>query len=168
MLDGLSKISQLETDLIQLKPEKLSLQQLINQAVNGVIMKAIEKEIEVEVELLEYFWVWVDKKWTLEALGNVLENAVKYSPEKTTVKIQASSLVTYVLVEIKDEGPGISKEEQNKIYQRFYRGCNSSAVEGSGVGLYLTRKIIEGQGGTVMVKPRHPNGSNFQLTLPLD
>ena len=82
MLDGLSKISQLETDLIQLKPEKLSLQQLINQAVNGVIMKAIEKEIEVEVELLEDFWVWVDKKWTLEALGNVLENAVKYSPEK--------------------------------------------------------------------------------------
>lgn len=168
MLDGLSKISQLETDLIQLKPEKLSLQQLINQAVNGVIMKAIEKEIEVEVELPEDFLVCVDKKWTLEALGNVLENAVKYSPEKTAVKIQASSLVTYVLVEIKDEGPGISKEEQNKIYQRFYRGCNSSAVEGSGVGLYLTRKIIEGQGGTVMVKPRHPNGSNFQLTLPLD
>lgn len=166
MLDGLAKISQLETDLIQLKPQKLSLQQLINEAVNGVIMKAVEKDIELEVELSEDTFVLVDKKWTLEALGNVLENAVKYSPKQTTVILRASSLVTYVLVEIKDEGPGIPTDEQNKIYQRFYRGSSSTAAEGSGVGLYLTRKIIEEQGGTVMVKQRHPRGANFQLTLP--
>ena len=166
MLDGLAKISQLETDLIQLKPQKLSLQQLINEAVNGVIMKAVEKDIELEVELSEDTFVMVDKKWTLEALGNVLENAVKYSPKQTTVILRASSLVTYVLVEIKDEGPGIPTDEQNKIYQRFYRGSSSTTAEGSGVGLYLTRKIIEEQGGTVMVKQRHPRGSNFQLTLP--
>lgn len=167
MLDGLAKISQLETDLIQLRPQKLSLQLLINQAVNSVIMKAVEKEMELEVELTEDRMVYVDEKWTLEALGNVLENAVKYAPEKTTVKVQVSSLVTYVLVEIKDEGPGITKEEQNKIYQRFYRGNHSDSVEGSGVGLYLTRKIIEEQGGTIMVKRNHPKGANFQLTLPL-
>lgn len=166
MLDGLAKISQLETDLIQLKPQKLSLKQLINEAVNGLIMKAVEKDIELEVELSEDAFVLVDKKWTLEALGNVLENAVKYSPKQTTVILQTSSLVTYVLVEIKDEGSGIPTDEQTKIYQRFYRGSSSTAVEGSGVGLYLTRKIIEGQGGTVMVKQRHPRGSNFQLTLP--
>ncbi|BBM17246.1 hypothetical protein G15_0888 [Enterococcus avium] len=130
-------------------------------------MKAVEKEMELEVELAEDRMVYVDEKWTLEALGNVLENAVKYAPEKTTVKVQVSSLVTYVLVEIKDEGPGITKEEQNKIYQRFYRGSHSDSVEGSGVGLYLTRKIIEEQGGTIMVKRNHPKGANFQLTLPL-
>lgn len=167
MLDGLAKISQLETDLIQLRPQKLSLQLLINQAVNSVIMKAVEKEMELEVELAEDRMVYVDEKWTLEALGNVLENAVKYAPEKITVKVQVSSLVTYVLVDIKDEGPGITKEEQNKIYQRFYRGSHSDSVEGSGVGLYLTRKIIEEQGGTIMVKRNHPKGANFQLTLPL-
>lgn len=167
MLDGLAKISQLETDLIQLRQQKLSLQLLINQSVNSVIMKAVEKEMELEVELAEDRMVYVDEKWTLEALGNVLENAVKYAPEKTTVKVQVSSLVTYVLVEIKDEGPGITKEEQNKIYQRFYRGSHSDSVEGSGVGLYLTRKIIEEQGGTIMVKRNHPKGANFQLTLPL-
>lgn len=167
MLDGLAKISQLETDLIQLRPQELSLQLLINQAVNSVIMKAVEKEMELEVELAADRIVYVDEKWTLEALGNVLENAVKYAPEKTTVKVQVSSLVTYVLVEIKDEGPGITKEEQNKIYQRFYRGSHSDSVEGSGVGLYLTRKIIEEQGGTIMVKRNHPKGANFQLTLPL-
>lgn len=167
MLDGLAKISQLETDLIQLQPQKLSLQQLVNKAVNSVIMKAVENEIELEVDLTEDTFVLVDEKWTLEALGNVLENAIKYSPKQTVVTLQASSLVTYVLVEIKDEGPGIAKDEQNKIYQRFYRGMNSESVEGSGVGLYLTRKIIEGQGGTVMMKRHHPRGANFQLTLPL-
>lgn len=167
MLDGLGKISQLETELIQLHPQKVSLQQLLTQAVNSVIMKAVEKEIELEVELSEESFVLVDKKWTLEALGNVLENAIKYSPKKTTVVVQTSLLITYVLVEVKDQGPGIPKEEQNKIYQRFYRGKNSASVEGSGVGLYLTRKIIEEQGGTVLVKRRQPRGSNFQLTLPL-
>ena len=167
MLDGLAKISQLETDLIQLQPQKISLKQLINLAVNGVIMKAVEKEIELEVELSEDIFVHVDEKWTLEALGNVLENAIKYSPAQTIVIVQVSLLVTYALVEVKDEGPGISPEEQNKIYQRFYRGVGSESVEGSGVGLYLTRKIIEGQGGTVMVKRRQLKGSTFQLTLPL-
>lgn len=167
MLDGLAKISQLETDLIQLQPQRVSLKQLINQAVNSVIMKAVEKEIELEVELSEDVYAHVDEKWTLEALGNVLENAIKYSPAQTIVIVQVSLLVTYVLVEVKDEGPGISPEEQNKIYQRFYRGVGSESVEGSGVGLYLTRKIIEGQGGTVMVKRRQLKGSTFQLTLPL-
>lgn len=167
MLDGLAKISQLETDLIQLQPQKLSLKQLLNEAVNSVIMKAVEKEIELEVDLSEDSFVLVDKKWTIEALGNVLENAVKYSPSQSVVQVKASTLVTYVLVEIIDEGPGISKEEKNRIYQRFYRGKNSEFVEGSGVGLYLTRKIIEGQDGTIMVKQQHPHGSNFQLTLPL-
>jgi len=167
MLDGLGKISQLETDLIQLRPQACSLQQLLNQAVNSVIMKAVEKEIELEVELSKDFSVLVDEKWTLEALGNILENAIKYSPEKTTVNVQTSSLITYILIEIKDQGPGIPAEEQNRIYQRFYRGKNSESVEGSGVGLYLTRKIIEEQGGTVLVKRRQPQGANFQLTLPL-
>ncbi len=77
----------------------------------------------------------------------------------------ASSLVTYVLVKLKMKDLN-SYDEQNKIYQRFYRGSSSTTAEGSGVGLYLTRKIIEEQGGTVMVKQRHPRGSNFQLTLP--
>lgn len=142
MLDGLGKISQLETDLIQLRPQACSLQQLLNQAVNSVIMKAVEKEIELEVELSEDFSVLVDEKWTLEALGNILENAIKYSPEKTTVNVQTSSLITYILIEIKDQGPGIPAEEQNRIYQRFYRGKNSESVEGSGLGCILLGRLL--------------------------
>lgn len=167
MLDGLVKISQLETDLIQLEPQTLSLKEVINEAINGVIMKAIEKEIEIEVSTICDEKIFIDRKWTLEAIGNVLENAVKYSPTQTTIKVRCTSLITYVLVEIIDEGPGISKQEINRIYHRFYRGEQSDAIEGSGVGLYLARKIIEGQGGAIMVKSQQPRGSNFQLTFPL-
>ena len=169
MLDGLVKISQLESDLIQLQPQPYSMKKIIEEIVNSMIMKAIEKDIEIEVELIEDATVLIDRKWTREALGNVLENAIKYSPAHTTITIRLNSLVTYGLIEIIDQGPGIPKEETALIYQRFFRGqlAEASNIEGSGVGLYLTKKIIEEQGGAMMVQPAKPSGSNFQLTLPL-
>lgn len=167
MLDGLAKISQMETDLIQIKPQKYSLKQLVSEAINSVIIKALEKDIEIELVSLEEVPIFVDRKWTLEAISNVLENAIKYSPPQTTIQVRANSLITYVVLEILDEGPGIPKEEQTHIYQRFFRGKNSEQVEGSGVGLYLTRKIIEEQGGAIVAKNRQSQGTNFQLTFPL-
>lgn len=167
MLDGLVKISQLETDLIQLNPQPYSVKKLINEAVNSVILKALENKLELEVDLEKDFELLIDHKWTVEALGNVLENAVKYSPEETTIRLKAAALVNYGLIEIIDEGPGIPVTEVNLIYQRFYRGKNAENIEGSGVGLYLTRQIVEGQGGAVLVKASQPTGSKFQITLPL-
>lgn len=167
MLDGLAKISQMETDLIQIKPQKYSLKQLVSEAINSVIIKALEKDIEIELVSLEEVPIFVDRKWTLEAISNVLENAIKYSPPQTTIQVRANSLITYVVLEILDEGPGIPKEEHTHIYQRFFRGKNSEQVEGSGVGLYLTRKIIEEQGGAIVAKNRQGQGTNFQLTFPL-
>lgn len=152
MLDGLAKISQMETDLIQIKPQKYPLKQLVSEAINSVIIKALEKDIEIELVSLDEVPIFVDRKWTLEAISNVLENAIKYSPPQTTIQVRANSLITYVVLEILDEGPGIPKEEQTHIYQRFFRGKNSEQVEGSGVGLYLTRKIIEEQGGAIVAK----------------
>ncbi|MGM0213517.1 sensor histidine kinase [Enterococcus sp. AZ109] len=167
MLDGLAKISQMETDLIQINPQRYSLKELAKEAINSVIIKAIEKDIEIELTEIVDADIFVDHKWTLEAISNVLENAIKYSPADTTIQVTGKVLTTYAVLEVIDQGPGISATEQNKIYQRFYRGNNSEAVDGSGVGLYLTRKIIEEQGGTIMVKNRQPTGANFQLTFPL-
>ena len=75
---------------------------------------------------------------------------------------------SYVMVEMEDEGPGIPAKERNRIFQRFYRGESESVrrKEGSGVGLYLTRQILERQGGTVCVKNGGKGGSNFVMTLP--
>lgn len=169
MLDGLAKISQLEKNLIQLRPERYAIRQLMNEIISSVILKALDKEIEIELELEEVFFVNVDYKWTVEAVTNVVENAVKYSPKQTTVRLRITPMVTFALVEVIDQGSGIAKDELSRIYQRFYRGTQAEIqeVEGSGVGLYLTRKIIEEQGGAVMAKPAQPAGANFQITLPL-
>lgn len=169
MLDSMNRLSQLEAELISLKPTAVSLQEIITQVVSGLIMKALDKEMEIEVEIVEDHQIFVDRKWTIEAISNVLENAIKYAPEKTVIMIKGTVLPSYMLVEVMDEGKGIPQEELNLIYHRFYRGSDPLVLEneGSGVGLYLARKIIEEQGGVILMKNRRPQGANFQLTFPL-
>jgi len=100
----------------------------------------------------------------------LLDNAVKYSPLGSTVTVRLHKLYSYVRIEIEDAGIGIPKEDYNKIFQRFYRGFHPTVQqsEGSGVGLYLSRKILEEQGGSIMVKPAFRQGSIFVIQLPLD
>lgn len=100
---------------------------------------------------------------------NVLDNAIKYSPVKSAVSIQVTPMFSFVRIEIADQGIGIDKAEQNKIFQRFYRGANSFVknCEGSGIGLFLTRRILEEQGGTVSVKSNPDDGSTFTIQLPM-
>ena len=109
-----------------------------------------------------------DAKWTGEALVNILDNSIKYSPEHTAVTIRVTALVRNVLIEIEDEGIGIRKEDFTKIYQRFYRGsmAKNMSEEGAGVGLYLSRMILERQGGTISAKRRTGKGTVFKVTLP--
>lgn len=83
-----------------------------------------------------------DPKWTAEAIGNVLENAIKYAPEKTSIDIAVQPLSLYVRIDITDHGEGIPSEEWNDIFKRFYRGKNVKGKEGAGLGLYLTSLIL--------------------------
>lgn len=169
LLNSLMNLSKLEAKIIQLKPVKASLKNTLVNAVNSVYMKAFEKEIEIVMEEFEDRTIIHDTKWTAEAFVNVLDNGIKYSPKGTKIKIRAEVLISYMLIEIQDEGIGIPAKEAYKVFQRFYRGDNEVAEqqEGSGVGLYLTRKILEEQKGTISVKSGIPRGSVFQITLPL-
>lgn len=108
-------------------------------------------------------------KWTVEAIANILDNAIKYSQCGSDIQIRAQKLYSFVRVEIEDKGIGIPKEEQNKIFTRFYRGNNDIVKnqEGSGIGLYLSRSILEEQGGTVSVRSSLGKGSIFVIQLPL-
>ena len=168
LLQAFVQMTRLETGMIRLKQEKNSLRETLKQAVGGVYMKALKKEILIETEEFPELVIRHDPKWTAEAFGNVLDNAVKYAPAGSRVRIQVSEMVSFVMVEIEDEGPGIPEKERGKIFQRFYRGeqKNVQETEGSGVGLYLTRQILERQKGTVFVKPGRNGGSKFVMTLP--
>ena len=158
----------LETHMIAIKPVDASLKETIAEAVSQVYMKARNKEIAVCVEFEGDLTVSHDVRWTAEAFANVLENAVKYSGAHTTVTVRVIPLAKNVLIAVEDEGMGIAKEETAKIYQRFYRGTRAKELvkDGAGVGLYLTRMILERQGGTILAKRRAERGTVFQMTLP--
>lgn len=123
--------------------------------------------MEIQVEIKEDIVLEHDPHWTAEAFVNILDNAVKYAPEHTRILIRAERLIRYAMVAFQDEGPGIPEEERHRIYQRFYRGTQSEGVEGVGVGLYLARKILEEEHGSIRVKSGYPVGSVFYVMLPL-
>ena len=104
----------------------------------------------------------------MEAFANVIENSVKYSPEGSRVKILVEPYISYISVEVEDQGMGIDKKEYTNIFQRFYRGkeAERTGLEGAGVGLYLVRKILEEQGGNVRVLKSGAWGTTFQMVLP--
>ena len=137
-------------------------------AVTGVYVKAMNKGIRIEVEEFENIFVSHDSKWTAEAIMNVLDNAIKYSAAGSCIRIRVLEMHTSFMIEVEDEGIGIPAQERTKIFQRFYRGASEVVrnEEGSGVGLYLTRWILEQQGGTICVETGKTGGSNFVMTLP--
>lgn len=170
LLDELVKLSRLENNMIQVRTERIGLKQTITEAVSQVYMKAYEKQMEISVEMEQEVQVVHDRKWTVEALVNILENAVKYSGNCTGITIRVQCLQKHVLVEVEDEGIGIPEEELHKIFRRFYRGVRAKekVKDGAGVGLYLARSIIEQQGGTILAKKRAEKGTVFLVMLPLN
>jgi len=168
LLKELVDLSRLETHMIRLNPSKESLKKTIAGAVSQVYMKARNKDMEVQVDMEADMEICHDRKWTEEALVNVLDNSVKYSGEHTTITVRVTPLAMNVLIEVEDEGIGIRTEELYQIYQRFYRGedAKKTEEEGAGVGLYLARMILERQGGAIYAKQKAPKGTVFRITLP--
>lgn len=166
---ALINISRLENNMITLTPEDVYLMDILIGAVNTEYHKAMTKGVEIETEEFEDVELRLDRKWTVEAFANIIDNAIKYSPVNSTITIRVSKLFSFVRIEIEDRGIGIPKNERNKIFARFFRGSADvvKEQEGSGVGLYLTRKILEDQGGTVSVKSKPGEGSTFVVQLPL-
>ncbi|MDE6663553.1 MAG: HAMP domain-containing histidine kinase [Lachnospiraceae bacterium] len=168
LIAALIQISRLETRMITLSIEKVFLTEILAGAINTVYHKAQKKQISIETADFENLSLNLDKKWTIEAIANVLDNAIKYSPEGSQIMLSVQKLYNYVRVFVEDNGIGIPKSEQAKIFKRFYRGNNETVryEDGSGVGLYLTRKILEDEGGTIFVRPAGECGSEFCINLP--
>lgn len=169
LLDELVKLSKLEKHIITLHPKRQSIRQTIADAVSQVYGKAKGKQIDIQAEVDQDFSILHDRKWTVEALSNVIDNAIKYSEEQTIVQIRTHELTSCLLIEVEDEGMGISNDELHHIFKRFYRGddAGKKVKDGVGVGLYLARNILEQQGGTIMAKRKSDQGTIFQITLPL-
>ena len=165
LIDALVKTSRLETGVIALHPEPGELGTVMTSAVSQLRPKAEGKNITITLEREKANAVF-DPKWTEEALYNLMDNAVKYTPSGGSVSVSTTVYPMFSAVHVRDTGPGIAEEEQPKIFQRFYRGEAHREQEGVGIGLYLVRQIAEGQGGFVKVRSQPGQGSTFSLYLP--
>ena len=165
LIDSLVNISRLEASMINIKIENKSIKQTLIKAINSTVPKANQKNININKEDFEDIEIPHDTKWTEESIFNVLENAVKYSSENKDINVQVSETINFIRIDIKDNGIGIDKSEYNNIFKRFYRSEKVDDIEGSGIGLYLSRKILEKQGGNIIVSSQKEQGSKFSLFL---
>ena len=165
LIQSLIKTSRLETGTLQFNPKSNSINNLIAKAVDQAEKKALKKNITV-ICGNESTTAIFDLKWTVEALFNIIDNAVKYTNENGTITISVKSYELFACISIQDNGIGIAEEEQEKIFGRFNRGSNVSETEGTGIGLYLSREIIEKQGGYIHLQSKLGEGSIFEIYLP--
>lgn len=165
LIDALVKTSRLESGVLALHPAPGQLQEVVAAALSQIAPKAAAKGIEIFQEPIRADAVF-DSKWTEEALYNLLDNAVKYTGAGGMVAVSATAYPMFSAVHVRDTGPGISEEEQPRVFQRFYRGTEYAGEEGVGIGLYLVRQIAEGQGGYVKISSQKGQGSTFSLYLP--
>ena len=165
LVEDLVKLSRLETGILTLHPRPAPLAPVLEDAVAQFATKAADKEITLGCIPTEERAVF-DPKWTEEALCNLLDNAVKYTPAGGSIVVETEAYQLFCCVRVRDSGPGVPEEEQAKIFQRVYRAPAAHGVEGVGIGLYLVRQIAQGQGGYVKVDSQVGEGSAFSLFLP--
>lgn len=167
LFQALVKTSRLETGAISLEKKDRPLFDTLAQAMNGIVYKAEKKDIAVTVDCPEDLHLLHDGKWTAEAIFNLLDNAVKYTPAGGKIRVTAEQWEMYVKLDVADTGRGISESSQASIFRRFYREEEVHDEPGVGIGLYLAREIITRQGGYIKVSSEPGKGSVFSVFLPV-
>nr|WP_251389123.1 HAMP domain-containing sensor histidine kinase [Mediterraneibacter agrestimuris] len=166
LMQSMVKMSRLENGIIQIKKEKRSFYQTLTTAVSQIVPAAAQKEIELYVECDEDLMLEHDRKWTEEAIFNVLDNAVKYTESSGRIRVKATRQEIFTKISVQDNGKGILPERQAEIFTRFYREPEVHGQTGVGIGLYLTRKILELQNGYIEVRSDIGKGAEFCMFLP--
>ena len=168
LIETLVKLSRLETDVLVVTPKSQPLSPLLERAVSQAKAAAEQKGIALQLHLQQQaeMKALYDLRWTAEALGNLLDNAVKYTPPGGCIQVSATQYELFCRIDVHDNGIGIAEEEQAQIFGRFYRGRQVREQEGLGIGLYLAREIAQKQGGYLKLSSRPGQGSTFSLYLP--
>ncbi|MBO4679669.1 MAG: HAMP domain-containing histidine kinase [Lachnospiraceae bacterium] len=166
LIDALVKLSRLENGILSLNPAMESVDSLMKSVHGEMLAKAEGKGLRLEIAEsgAEAFF---DMKWTAEALANIVDNAIKYT-EKGSVSLSAEEYEMFVCVKVRDTGVGIEEEDIPKIFSRFSRLEAAHQQEGVGIGLYLAREIVTGEGGYIKVASEPGKGSEFSVFLRKD
>ena len=160
LITTLLKISKLDAGTIQLKKETISMKNLIQESVEPLLIPIELRGQELQIKAQGQFVG--DRNWTSEAIGNIVKNCMEHTPEGGILRVQANENTLYQEIIIEDTGCGIAPEDLSHIFERFYKGKNSSD-KSFGVGLALARGIINTQNGTVKVENKKEGGAKFTI-----
>lgn len=166
LIQSLIKASRLENGIVQVSPETSAMDVLLESAALGVLKKAQNRSVTLIMDVPQNLSACFDLKWTAEALYNILDNALKYTPPGGEIRVTAQAYELFCRIDVSDTGIGIFEDEIPKIFSRFYRSSAVSQEEGVGIGLYLSREIITLQGGYIKVSSEPGKGSCFSVFLP--
>lgn len=168
LMESMIKMSRLEGGVIKLIPRQTSLNDVCLTAIKQAYQKSKVKNIEIKFNAVQDIVLNIDRNWTVEAIFNIIDNAVKYTNFGGSIVIEIIQYEMFVRIDIIDNGIGINEKELNNIFERFYRGESSKDEEGIGLGLYLTREIISKENGYIKVKSKIGQGSVFSVFLSLN
>ena len=166
LFQSLVRTSRLEIGTIRLEKKDSLLTDTLAMACSGIVYAAEKKDISVTVDCPDGLRLFHDSKWTAEALFNLLDNAVKYTPAGGAVRISVEQWEMYVKLDVSDTGKGIPESHQAAVFRRFYREDEVHGEQGVGIGLYLACEIVTRQGGYIKVVSEVGRGSTFSVFLP--
>ena len=164
LIASLVKTSRLENGILTVQPKEENVGKLLS--LLDFTAQAQEKNIGLSVGKADGISACFDLKWTLEALSNILDNAIKYTPSGGKVSVSAREYEMFIRIDIEDSGIGMSEEETAKVFSRFYRSPRVSQEKGVGIGLYLAREILSRESGYIKVTSVINQGSTFSVFLP--
>ncbi len=162
LVQNLLKLSKFDVNCINFKRNDEYVKEIIEGSINNVSMLCDLKNIKINLDIIDNAIINCDKKWQIEAITNILKNCIEYSFDNSSIDIQVSQNKIYTLVEIKDYGKGIDNKDQKHIFERFYKGKNSS-YESIGIGLSLSKMIIDHDKGSISVKSTLNKGTTFYI-----
>lgn len=162
LITTMLKISRLDAGVVELERTKLNVRALVEEALGRLEIAAEWRNVSFAVDIPEDAEMTGDRKWTGEALMNILKNAIEHSPAGGEVEISGEENDVYTQIEIRDHGTGVGEEERRRLFERFYRGA-SPKEDSIGIGLSLAKEIVEKQGGYIAVEAAPGEGCIFRL-----
>ncbi|WP_434291361.1 sensor histidine kinase [Clostridium botulinum] len=165
LIINLLKVGRLEAGVVEFRRENNPLYVTVNKALAGLSEKAKEKSQQVIVDIDEDVYFKHDMDWTAEAISNIIKNSIEHTDNYGQIKISCEETPISLTISIKDNGEGIPEKLQNKIFERFYKGENSVNPSSIGIGLSLTKSIIESQNGSIIVESEMGEGTEFIMTF---
>lgn len=169
LTNSLLTLAKLDSMQIKLNMECVRLDEILVEAVQFMNLRAASNKINLNLTISEPCEISADKEKIKSVFINLIDNAVKYSPRESTVMIELFKTGSFITVSVSDEGPGISREEILRIFDRFYRSEETRGrTSGSGLGLSIVKEFIEMHGGRTEVSSGPGKGSRFEVILPLN